>query len=188
MRNYTFDDISRAVTRIVQPLYQGVHQSLSGLKATLTDVVPFGRGDNFLHSSPFGLISKPAKGVISYIQNLNGSNMAPVVLGHLHKARPEPAGPGEAILYSTDSTGNSVQVKITLQADGTLVVSAPSKVQVVSDNVEIGSGALEKILNGETFQEYINGHQHLGNLGAPTGPPITPSDATHLSAKVKAAK
>lgn len=61
-------------------------------------------------------------------------------------------------------------------------------IDIDTKTLELGRGTLEKILNGETFQAFFNIHPHLGNLGAPTGPPITPSGSTHLSTVVKAAK
>jgi len=60
-------------------------------------------------------------------------------------------------------------------------------IQIFSDNVEIGKTALEKILNGETFQTRYNAHTQIGNLGVPTGVPIIPSPPGDLSGVVKGA-
>ena len=64
-------------------------------------------------------------------------------------------------------------------------ITAKCKKLVVnhSDAIELGSGKLEKMLLGETFQKWFNNHQHIGNMGAPTSPPMLPSLPTHLSQK-----
>jgi len=81
---------------------------------------------------------------------------------------------GEVALYTDEGD------KIHLKRGG--------KIVVYSDNIELGKANLEKIINGETFQTLYNNHTHLGNLGVPTGAPMTPMGGAHLSAKVKAAK
>jgi phage gp45-like len=161
----------------------------------MDNLFPDGYDDRFDLASPFGFISGIPKGVTGFFQSLFGSGYANIIVALQHAKRPSPSGPGETILYSTDSSGNTVKVKITLGADGTLTINAPTKVvvnapdvTVNASTVELGSGALEKVLNGETFQTFFNEHQHLGNMGIPTGMPIVPSDAAHLSAVVKAAK
>ncbi len=81
---------------------------------------------------------------------------------------------GEVALYTDEGD------KIYLKRGGKIIID--------SDNVEIGRGALEKIVNGETFATLYNGHQHLGNLGVPTGTPMVAMGSAHLSNKVKGAK
>ena len=65
------------------------------------------------------------------------------------------------------------------------MITAKCKKLVVdhSSAIELGSGALEKMLLGETFQLFFNAHTHIGNLGAPTSPPIQPSTSLELSKK-----
>jgi hypothetical protein len=50
-----------------------------------------------------------------------------------------------------------------------------------ANTIELGKGATEKVILGNKFMTLFNSHTHLGNLGAPTGPPITPMTPTHLS-------
>lgn len=58
------------------------------------------------------------------------------------------------------------------------------KCVIDSGNVEIGEGASEKLVLGDSFKELFNNHTHIGNLGAPTSPPFPPmpmNDILHLS-------
>jgi hypothetical protein len=52
-------------------------------------------------------------------------------------------------------------------------------------SIKLGTSVTDQIILGNKFQTYFNTHQHLGNLGAPTGPPINPSTPAHLSKVVK---
>jgi phage gp45-like len=180
--------VRNIVMSIVKPLKSGKAVSQTGTKAALSDLYPDGFSDQFRLTSPFGFISGLPVGITAFYNALFGSGYESIILGQVHEARPAPAGPGETILYSTDASGNGIQVKITLGADGTIIINAPVKVTVVAPEIDLGGGGLEKLLNGETFQSYFNQHQHVGNLGTPTGPPMTPSDPSHLSSTVKAKK
>lgn len=177
------------ILSVVKPLKSGkfVAQA-SDNSAGLDNLIPDGGySDSFRLTSPFGLIAGIPKGVSSFYQALLGSGYESIIIALLHAKRPQPAV-GQTILYSTDSSGATVQVTISLNPDGTLVITAPTKVSVICPAIELGSGALEKVLNGETFQTFFNQHTHEGNLGVPTGPPINPSISAHLSATVKANK
>lgn len=177
------------ILAIVKPLKSGKIVDQSGQNAGMDNLYPDGGVNNsFRFASPFGLITKVPKGVTGFYQSLFGSSFEQIILGLLHAKRPEPTGVGETVLYSTTEAGDVIKVKISLKNDGTLVIDAPTKVQVICDNIELGAGALEKVLNGETFQTRFNGHQHYGNLGAPTSTPIVQSPAGDLSNVVKAKK
>jgi hypothetical protein len=53
-----------------------------------------------------------------------------------------------------------------------------------SSSIELGQGATEKLVLGDSFLKLFNQHTHIGNLGAPTSPPIVPmTPAQHLSKK-----
>lgn len=53
-----------------------------------------------------------------------------------------------------------------------------------TDTLELGSGAADKLVLGDTFLTLFNQHTHLGNLGAPTSPPAIPmTPVQHLSGK-----
>jgi hypothetical protein len=60
-------------------------------------------------------------------------------------------------------------------------VTAKDKVHLDSPNVELGKTAAESVIKGNTFQTLFNNHTHIGNLGAPTGPPINPLTGIELS-------
>jgi len=187
--NWTKESLRTFILSVVKPLKSGKAVTQKGTQATLDNLYPNdGSNDNFRLTSPFGFISKLPVGVTAFYQNLFGSGHESIILGLLHALRPEPSSPGETVLYSTAPDGSTVKVKIVLSNDGTLTISAPTKVVVNSPDVELGEGTLEKILNGEKFQTRFNQHKHLGNLGVPTGIPIEPSDASDLSNTVKAAE
>lgn len=92
-------------------------------------------------------------------------------------------GAGQVAMY--DAFGS----KMTFKNDGNIEIECTTKVSIKSSLVDIGAGALEKVLNGETFQNFFNLHVHNSSVpGSPTGPPMTPSTIAELSAAVKAAK
>lgn len=88
---------------------------------------------------------------------------------------------GEVALFTDE--GDKIHFK-----RGNVIEIQTQHAKIISNDVEIGSGVLEKILNGESFQTFFNSHTHVGNMGAPTSPPQLPSDPSHLSTKVKGAK
>jgi len=73
-------------------------------------------------------------------------------------------------------------------AETTAKIESPL-VNVVSDEVNLGSGTVEKLLKGETFQTLFNAHTHLYAPGpggpVPTAPPTAPSTPTELTENVK---
>lgn len=50
-------------------------------------------------------------------------------------------------------------------------------------SVELGAGATEHLVLGEKMMALFNSHQHIGNAGAPTSPPIKPMTPAELSQK-----
>ena len=120
------------ILQVIKPLKSGKVVSQVRAKATLSDLFPEGSDDRFTLTSPFGFVSKIPAGVTAFYQELYGSGFEPIMLAALHALRPEPIGVGEAILYSTDSTGKTVKVKITLANDGKLSINAPLDVTVAS--------------------------------------------------------
>lgn len=185
----TREAVINLVRSLVQPLMRGRVSSMSGLNATLDDLVPAGASDKFQQTYPFGFSAYAPNGVLAYFLNLFGRPQLKIVLGHLHAGRPQASAPGEVIVYCTNAAGDSVPVRFTLGNDGVLRVTATSKVQVQCDNIELGQGTLEKVLNGETFRTQFLQHTHQGNLGVPTGPVMQPfAEAEVLSTTVKANK
>ena len=74
---------------------------------------------------------------------------------------------------------------VTLSNDGNLTIKTSSKVKVDSPSIELGYKAAEAVIKGNTFQALFNAHTHIGNLGAPTGPPIIPLNGSELSTVTK---
>jgi hypothetical protein len=79
------------------------------------------------------------------------------------------------IINSTDNTEINCKDAI-INCENTIVNHSTS--------IELGKGATEKLVLGDSFLQLFNQHTHIGNLGAPTSPPIIPmTPAQHLSKK-----
>jgi hypothetical protein len=78
-------------------------------------------------------------------------------------------------------TQDGGQLRIVIEMGRDQIRMENNKVIVNSNNIELGEAAIESVIKGNTFQTYFNSHTHIGNLGAPTSPPVIPSDPTHLS-------
>lgn len=86
---------------------------------------------------------------------------------------------GDAKVQLDTQDGGQLRVVIEMGEDQIRMEN--NKVIVNSNNIELGEAAIESVIKGNTFQTYFNSHTHIGNLGAPTSPPVIPSDPTHLS-------
>jgi hypothetical protein len=95
------------------------------------------------------------------------------------------------------ASGRSV---IEIKDDGTLTITQSDNITITTDaninvecsnlivdnatSIELGSGAIERVILGDSFMNLFNTHTHVGNLGAPTSPPMSPMVPTqHLSQK-----
>lgn len=78
---------------------------------------------------------------------------------------------GSVVLLANGNGRSSIR----FEQDGTVVVAA--------DRIELGSGASEKLVLGDSFMQLFNAHTHPTGVG-PSGPPASPMLATHLSTKV----
>jgi hypothetical protein len=95
----------------------------------------------------------------------------------------------KSILIKTAS-GDS---KVEILDDGKMNITQKSDITIKTDTnviidhaktIELGKGAVEKLVLGDSFMALYNSHTHIGNLGAPTSPPIVPMiPAVHLSGK-----
>ena len=181
--------IRSLILKTVSNLKTGKVKSQTSDKAGLSDLYPDGGfSDNFRLTSPFGLIAGIPVGVTAFYQGLFGSSFENIVLALSHAKRPAPSGPVETVLYSTDSSGQSIQVKIVLGTDGTLTITSPTKVVVNSPQIMLGLGG-EKTVNGETFMADYLAHTHQGNMGVATSPPVGAQGlSSYLSQKVTAEK
>lgn len=181
--------IKRAIAEYTQPLYSGLVEYKDKVASKLYDVLPFGELPNGNNAFPYGIASWPVKGIKGFFLNLGGSLRAPIIINHYDKDRPVPSSEGEFINYSRNTDGE-VTVRMHLKPDGVLEIHANTKVKIFCDDIELGEDQLEKILNGETFQERFNNHKHIGNMGVETSPPIPDdqSPPSDLSSVVKAKK
>ena len=78
-------------------------------------------------------------------------------------------------------TQDGGQLRVVIQMGKDQIRMENNKVIVNSNNIELGENAVEAVIKGNTFQAYFNSHTHIGNLGAPTSPPVVPSTPNHLS-------
>lgn len=62
------------------------------------------------------------------------------------------------------------------------VVTASAETHINSPRIKLGEAAAEAVIKGDTFAGIFDGHSHIGNLGAPTSPPMSVT-APSLSAK-----
>lgn len=155
----------------------------AGIQRVQMDLLAGETRDKIERLQEYGLTSRPVVGAEGVVLFPNGSRDYGLLIAvEDRRFRLKPLEEGEVALYTDQGD------RIHLKRGGTIEIHAASKVSVVSPAVEIGDGALEKVLNGETFQAFFNSHTHIGNLGAPTSPPSSPSTPSHLSAIVKAAK
>ena len=101
---------------------------------------------------------------------------------------------GKLKIFFTEEKGLMIDYKetqINIKPDKTVNITTVEAVNVKckdlivehSNTIELGKGATEKLVLGDTFMKLFNQHQHIGNLGAPTSPPVAPMTPTHLSQK-----
>jgi len=94
---------------------------------------------------------------------------------------------GEIKLSTKDSVTRLEKASITLKSNGDVEVKAAitGKVIVDSNNVELGKGAGESLLLGDSFKTLFNTHFHSGVTTGPgvSGPPVEPNTVKyyHLS-------
>jgi len=93
-----------------------------------------------------------------------------------------------SINIAPDDNGITLALKdatINIASDKLITVTTSNKVVVDSPTIELGTGLIESIIKGETFQKLFNSHTHVGNLGAPTSPPMVPLNGSELSRVTK---
>lgn len=76
--------------------------------------------------------------------------------------------------------GNSINIVSTNQ-----VTVTTEKAVIEASSIELGTQTLEAVIKGETFQKLYNAHTHIGNLGAPTSPPVQQLTGVELSKTTK---
>lgn len=85
---------------------------------------------------------------------------------------------------ATDSIIELIGPQINIVAREKVTVTAPNITIDHTGTIELGEGAAEKLVLGDTFLTFFNTHTHIGNLGAPTSPPTIPMQPqVHLSGR-----
>lgn len=140
--------------------------------------------DDMERFQQYGFTSVPLPGAEGIGVFVGGQREHGIMIGvDDRRFRLKSLGAGQVALYDAFGT------KIVLSNDGQIKLTAAIKVTVEAPLVDLGTGALESVLNGETFQTFFNAHVHNSSApGAPTSPPVIPSTILELSQAVKAAK
>jgi len=180
------------IARIIEPLRRRVSLLISrGLIQLSKDTTPNQRfqvklmadevRDNVERVQEYGFTSLPKAGAECVVLFPNGSREFGLMIAvDDRRYRLKTLQEGEVALYTDE--GDSIHLK----RGGTIEIKSAAKVVVNSPEVEIGSGALEKAIMGESFQSFFNSHVHTSTSpGSPTSPPNAPSTAAHLSTTLK---
>jgi hypothetical protein len=80
---------------------------------------------------------------------------------------------GESIV---ELIGDTINIVSTSQVNVTT-----NKAVIDASSIELGAGATEAVIKGNTFQTLFNAHTHVGNAGFPTSPPVVPLSGSELS-------
>jgi hypothetical protein len=74
--------------------------------------------------------------------------------------------------------------RINIYAEDSVNVTTKNVIIDHTNTVELGAGAIERVVLGDSFLALFNSHTHIGNMGAPTSPPVIPmTPVQHLSGK-----
>jgi uncharacterized protein involved in type VI secretion and phage assembly len=84
------------------------------------------------------------------------------------------ANGGSMTVDVTGDQSQNIGGNLTINVTGSATISAPSGVTIDSTSIKLGSSASLTLVN-DTFFTVFNTHTHIGNLGAPTSPPIVPA-------------
>lgn len=99
----------------------------------------------------------------------------------------------KSVLIQTASGNSVIEIKddgtITIRQTDSVTIETNTDVNIRCQNVlidhassiELGRGATELAVLGNSFLNLFNSHTHIGNLGAPTSPPTTPMTSAQLS-------
>jgi hypothetical protein len=95
---------------------------------------------------------------------------------------------GKLKIFFTEEKGLMIDYKeniINIKPDSNIHIKTKEGIVIEhAKTIELGKGAAEKLVLGDAFMSLFNQHTHVGNLGAPTSPPMVPmTPALHLSGK-----
>lgn len=174
LRNRVYTMITRAIIEVVKDT-DGMQVVKLNLLAgeTRSDVERF---------QNFGFSSNPPVGAECVALAVGGNrDHLIVIVADDRKTRVKNLAKGESVVYTDDGT------IIHLKKGGIVQILAATKIDIDVPLVNLSTGTLEKILNGEAFQTLYNAHAHpVVGVGVPTGTPVIPSTSAQLSSKVKA--
>jgi hypothetical protein len=130
------------------------------LRSTFQRTSSDSRFPNARSIQPYGYASRAPTGTECLAVPVGGNASHVNIVGHFDSARPL-VSDGETLLY--DANGHAVYLSTTKVQIGTMIASHP---------VPLGD-ILKTALND--LLEAIISHQHMGNLGYPTGTPMNSS-------------
>lgn len=93
---------------------------------------------------------------------------------------------GDLTINTTADANVTIGGNTNITTTGTANIIAQGTTTLDGSTVLLGQGATESVIKGDIFKEIFNNHTHLGNLGIPTGVPLTPLDpslSTHVFTK-----
>lgn len=176
------------IKRYIAPLTQRVlHIVVRGIASTIDDekkmqliqlaAMADETLDDIERFQNYGFTSHPKPGAEAIGLSIGGDRGHTVVIAvDDRRFRLTALEEGEVAIY--DDQGQ----KVHLARDGIQIFSEGT-VSVEGGMIELGEGAAESVVLGDSFAAIYNAHTHTGNLGAPTGPPNGTMD-TALSQKV----
>ena len=84
----------------------------------------------------------------------------------------------------TGDTSMKVSGKTSIDTSGNTLIKSGGSVTIDhASSISLGAGAAQSLVLGEKFMALYNAHTHVGNLGAPTSPPMSPMTPSQLSQK-----
>jgi len=93
---------------------------------------------------------------------------------------------GDVTVTATGNINVINQGNTSIQTTGTTDIIAEGLTTIDGSNIDLGVGAVEAVIKGNTFATLYNAHTHIGDLAVPTGPPLVPMDpslSTHVFTK-----
>ena len=99
---------------------------------------------------------------------------------------PDAATPGQLVIKTkvghTIALDDEAETIVITAAGGDtkLTIDAAGTVTVAAETIELGVGASEKLVLGDSFMQLFNQHTHSTGVG-PSGPPVQPMTAGELS-------
>lgn len=83
---------------------------------------------------------------------------------------------GELNITTASDTNITVSGNTNINTTGTTNVIAQGTTTIDGSTIKLGQNAAEAVIKGNAFAQIFNNHTHIGNLGAPSGPPMQPMD------------